>query len=196
MEIYRFFSSMGSLIFIGGVLYLIFRGRGERGENHGKDAYFYVVCFLGLAMLVWGLADCFRLVLSQWWTEGYPAAFPLSYESYIKQIAMRLSVIVVSLPVYAFHWARVMNKSGVERDAGSRRMYLGAVLIISLAVVLSVGTWLVYQGFLLVLGAGSTRGSELAFALPYTVTAAIVWTWHFGLWREGERRFRESVEEK
>jgi cell division protein FtsW (lipid II flippase) len=106
-----------------------------------------------------------------------------------------MSAIVVALPLFAFHWHKASNKSRAEMDWESRKTYTMAVLIISTVIMLVVGIWLVYNGFNAILGvADSYMKQQLAYALPYAVTAVGVWLWHMKIWQGREMVIQNKTE--
>ncbi|OGD02969.1 hypothetical protein A3D85_01760 [Candidatus Amesbacteria bacterium RIFCSPHIGHO2_02_FULL_47_9] len=181
-----FFSLVMGLAILGVVLYAVFRPK-EKSEGHGgKDAYFYIVMFLALMPLFWGVADLGRLGLEGVWDIRSSYTYgQRSAEDQARRISLRMSAIVVALPVYVFHWYKAGSRKKEEMDWGSKRSYMVAVLILSLILVLTVGIWLVYQGFNALLGAVSRDvKQQVAYALPYAVVSAAVWGWHMKGWQE------------
>ena len=179
-----------SLVVVGAVLYAVFRGR-EHGEHKGggKDAYFYIVCFLALMPLFWGVADLGRVILEDKWdTRTYYSYSSRSAEDDLRRVSMRMSAIVVALPLFAFHWHKASSRKKEETDWDSRKTYTMGVLIVSTLLVLVVGIWLVYHGFNAVLGVATQDvKAQMAYALPYAATAAGVWLWHIRLWQGKEK---------
>ncbi|KKU99425.1 MAG: hypothetical protein UY33_C0032G0019 [Candidatus Amesbacteria bacterium GW2011_GWA1_48_9] len=101
------------LAIIGGIVYLVFRPKGQAGDE-GRDAYFYIVAFLGLVILFWAAADLGRVILEQQWvTDIYWRG---RQDETLRKVSLRLATILVTLPVFAFHWFKASMKSGEEMD--------------------------------------------------------------------------------
>jgi len=200
-----FFSMMMVLVILGGVGYMILHRSGKSDNpNNGRDAFFYIIAFLTLMPLFWAIADLFRVVLEQLWGSGSSSYnygvrnTSYYYEQSVKKISMRLATLVVALPVYAFHWFKANSRSKEEMDIASRKTYTMAVLILSTILILTMGTWLVYQGFNSMMGLNTMQGTEMAFALPYTVMALAVWLGHYRIMHESEvkKETRVGIEGK
>jgi hypothetical protein len=189
------------LVIIAAVLFLVFKPK-EKGENQGRDAYFYLVSFISLALLYWALSDLVRVWLSEAWGVGNR-----SYYSYygggntyqqdtLRNISLRLSTIMVALPVYIFHWYKAIMKKREEWDVQSRKSYCLGVLVLTSLMILGGGTGMVYQATNSMLGVSSSAAESLAWLIPYTLSAAGLWVVHFKFWREVSEIKKEVVLEK
>ncbi|KKU55617.1 hypothetical protein A3H89_00805 [Candidatus Amesbacteria bacterium RIFCSPLOWO2_02_FULL_48_11] len=168
------------LAIIGGIVYLVFRPKGQAGDE-GRDAYFYIVAFLGLVILFWAAADLGRVILEQQWvTDIYWRG---RQDETLRKVSLRLATILVTLPVFAFHWFKASMKSGEEMDQSSRKNYAVTVLVLSSLVVLGAGTGLVYQGLNSLLGVGEGDYRIWAYLVPYATTGVLVWLTHFRVWQ-------------
>ena len=118
---------------IGGVAYLIYRLR-SRSRSNGASAgggigtarrlYFYIVSFIALMMSVIGVATIAESALELDWSPD--------------SIASGLALIAVGMPLWWLHWRFVRRSvagSPIEARATLRKLYLYAVLAISLAVI-------------------------------------------------------------
>jgi len=182
-------STVMTLAVIGVILYAIFRPR-AKSEQHGKDAYFYIVAFVVLMPLFWGVADMGRLMLQQAWGLGQPSYVYSSvrssgsYEANLRAISLRMSTIVVALPLFVFHLWKPSSRKREDMDWSSRKAYSLAVLLLATLMVLVTGIWLVYQGFNFALGVPGTDAKEqLAYVLPYATASLAVWGYHMRMWR-------------
>lgn len=173
------------LFLIGGVVYMVFKPR-QRHGTEGRDGYFYIVGFIGLLVLCWGIGDLGRILL-----EG-PLGIVNRYassESELRRVSLRLSALLVALPVWAFHWIKASSKTHELMDWFSRKVYATATLVISSLALLGFGSGLVYQGLNSALGISMNK-EAMSFFLPYSVVAFVVWILHFKIYRE----VRETTE--
>lgn len=175
---------------LGGIVYVLIRPHG--GESHGgRDIYFYVVAFITLCLIYWAVADLFRVKLEEWWETGSRYT---TVDSDLRRLSLRLSTLVVALPVWAFHWFKAVMKPVEEQDKASRRLYTVSVLVLLSLILLGTGTGLVYQGFNSLLGISGTDAREaLTFMLPYGVVTAGVWGWHMKMYLGMKEKKMEEV---
>ncbi len=121
------------LFIVGGAVYLTYRLR-SRSSSSGASAgggigtarrlYFYIVSFIALMMSVIGVATIAESALDLDWSPD--------------SIASGLALIAVGMPLWWLHWRfvrRSVADSPIEARATLRKLYLYAVLAISLAVV-------------------------------------------------------------
>lgn len=154
----------------------VFRHSGERkvGSKHG---YFYIMSFLALVALYWAFADIGRLVLSKMMDKlPYYLA-----SNYTRDFSLRISTIIVALPIFVFHWAGANPKDKEKIDHEGRRTFSMAVMILAGTVTLIGGTRLVYETVNSVLGVVTT--SPLEMILPYVLPAAVLWVWNYKIWK-------------
>lgn len=190
------------LVIIAAILFIVFRPK-DKGENQGRDAYFYLVSFISLALLYWAISDLVRVWLSEAWGVGnrsYYSYYGGGGSSYqqdtLRNISLRLSTIMVALPVYIFHWYKAIMKKREDWDVQSRKSYCLGVLVLTSLMVLGGGTGMVYQGTNSLLGVSSSAAESLAWLVPYTLSAVGLWLVHFKIWREVAEVKKEQVLEK
>lgn len=186
MEIFSLFSSLSSLLVLGAILYFIFRPR--EGQAHGKDTYFYVVSFVVLMVLTWAVTDLLRIMLEQILGVGdsvysYSRTSSSSQAELLRRVSLRLSTLVVALPIWAFHWYKVSMKKKEEIDVHSRKSYALAMMVITTLWVIGTGTGLVYLGFNAMLGVGENANRAIPYLLPYSMAGVILWVSHYQVWR-------------
>ncbi len=179
------------LLLIGGIGYLIFRPR-DKEPNAGRDAYFYIVAMISLFVLYWGISDLLRLILNQLWNSGSSytsevyryGSYGASNTDLLRNLAGRISAIIIALPFWAFHWFKASGRRAEEMDNYSRRIYSIIILILSSTEVMIGGTILVYQAVTALLGVNSDTLGVVAGLLPYTTGAVILWTLHYPEWKK------------
>jgi hypothetical protein len=194
MEAYMIFSLIMPLLIAGAVLFFVFRNRGEKAENAGKDAYYYVISFILVMVLYWAVADLFRIILEQVLGVGAAASrYSYSYssgtgsqENLLRGVSLRLSTILVGFPIWAFHWYKASKKPKEEMDYHSRKSYAFVIMVMTSFGVIGTGIGLVYQTMNAVLGVGQNISESMAYLLPYALAGAGVWIGHYLVWKEAK----------
>lgn len=183
---------MESIIaFIGGLIpltifclifYFIVR-KSHEGSSGVRHAYYYFVSFLTLAVLYWAVADFIRII----WANNSSVASQYYYndsDRYLRSIAGRLSAIIISLPVYAFHWMKATPPDG-EIDVLSRKTYALGIVICSIVIMLVSWSFLFYYLITWALGVAEPGYSQTVPGLvSYSVPATLIWILHFNIWRK------------
>jgi uncharacterized protein DUF5671 len=88
-----------------------------------RRLYFYVVAFISIEVVVWGLINLLRSIVDQ--TIGGQA----------EALAQALALIVVGMPIFLFHWLwaqRAAARDEEERAAGLRATFLYGILVATL----------------------------------------------------------------
>ena len=151
-------------------------GDGEQIRVGARRLYFYVVSFASLMMWVNGAALVGQFVLD----ALFGGDVAISSDT---GLAAGASILVVGLPLWAFHWRYVQRAAGdaagnaaAERGSLIRKVYLYAALAVSAAVASFVAVMLLRW----ILGAEDFDGYYIAGLLAW----APVWAYH---WRVEER---------
>src|SRR3989344_1865301 len=177
----------------GAIVYALFRPR-EKGEKRGWDLYYYIVIFISIALLFWAISDLGRVWLEQLWNTGTSYYYQASRSDiFLRRISLRLSTLLVALPIFAFHYTKATLKKDEELDYHSRKTYAMMVLILSSLVVLGCGTGLVYQGMNFALGVSEKPPQALAFFIPYTISGLMVCVMHYRIWQVAEHRVKPAI---
>lgn len=132
-----------------------------------RRLYFYVVSFVALMMAANGLVVLGSLVL-----EGLFGDAPLS--SAATPLALGLSLLVVGLPLWAFHW-RLVTRYVRELPVETRSVVRKGHLYIVLGVALIVGVKAAIDLLQWVLGRDSFSG----FSWAAVVVWGAVWAFHW-----------------
>lgn len=158
-------------------------GGGEQMRVGARRLYFYVVSFASLMMWVNGAALVGQFVLDALFGGDVAISSDMG-------LAAGASILVVGLPLWAFHWRHVQRAAGeaaddvtAERGSLIRKFYLYAALAVSAAaasfVAVMLWRWL--------LGAEDFNGYYIAGLLAW----APVWVYH---WRLEERERGQVAE--
>lgn len=170
------------------VIYLLVRkdaSTQEGGEvvmSLAKRGYFYVMSFIMLLILYWALADFLHLIFSS--VSGTTSTYLLN--AYKRDLSLRLSAVIVTLPLWLFHWSKAISKPESTLNLASRlnilkgqRSYLLVVLGLFGLLFLVFGTVLVYQMINYLLGVSNQTIKELGVPLGYGLLAGIIWLYHY-----------------
>ncbi len=154
-------------------------GGGERMRVGARRLYFYVVSFAALMMWVNGAALVGQFVLD----AVFVGDVAISSDT---GLAAGASILVVGLPLWAFHWRyaqRAAGNAAAERGSLIRKLYLYAALAASAAVASFAAAMLLRWA----LGAEDFSGYHIAGLLAW----APVWAYH----RRVEERERQGQEQ-
>ena len=154
-------------------------GGGERMRVGARRLYFYVVSFAALMMWVNGAALVGQFILD----AVFVGDVAISSDT---GLAAGASILVVGLPLWAFHWRYVQRAAGsaaAERGSLIRKFYLYAALAASAAVASITAALLLRWA----LGAEDFSGYHIAGLLAW----APVWAYH----RRVEERERHGQEQ-
>ncbi len=175
------------LAIVGGIIYAIYawRGGGNPDANHDsglgtlKRLYFYGIAFAALMTLVAGISLAAQSLLN---TLFDGKALSLSSS----QIAWGLSLIIVALPLWAFHWRFILRNVAampVEHRSVIRKLYIYLTLGVSLGFLMGVS----YEIIKWAMRAGDFPEFSLASVLPWSM----VWGYH---WQIESAEGQPSVE--
>ena len=169
---------------VGAVVYLVARHRSgpapaDPGVGATRRVYFYAVSFASLVVAVNGVVLILDYVVE--------ALFgPRVISGSQTGLAVGMSLALVGLPLWAFHWRVVQRQSAgaaVERLSLVRKVYLYAVLGVSLGVLMAAAVQLLQWAM----------GLEELSGWPWGAAAAwgAVWAFHWTL----EEREGQATEE-
>ncbi|MDK1029688.1 MAG: DUF5671 domain-containing protein [Anaerolineae bacterium] len=148
-----------------------------------RGIYFYAVAFISLEVVMWGVIGLLRGIFSSQLVDTGDA------------LARALSLIVVGVPIFLFHWLwsqRAAAKDEEERSAGLRAIFLYAVLLATLVPVVQNTLALINR---LILGAANISTSRaflggfqtwqdnLIAILINSVIALYFWNILTGVWK-------------
>lgn len=171
----------------------------EEGDTmaHGmKRAYFYIFSFITLGILFFGIADLIRVLLEYGskTSTSYGYGYGYSYqESFTRNVSFRLATIIVTLPIWLFHWTHILGNLKKLQDPHDLRLtfkahksYLYLILGLTLITIIVFGIGFVYQILNFILGASTVQLRNFAAPLGYTVTAVAMFVYHYWLLRSKE----------
>ena len=203
---------IGNLIFLGVIVFgvvglvAIFGKPGSAAKRRFSDGYFYFMAFVTLMVLYLALADLARLILEKWWLGGispntstyvYSGYVPSrslvnTQEQWLRGLSLRVSAILVSLPIWFFHLHKAIAKSKEEIDESGKRAYSFAfVLVMGLSSIgMLIGA--MYLGVNAMLGITLSLGEKqaLAYLLPYSIGALTLWWVHWKMWHETRQPYQ------
>jgi hypothetical protein len=91
-----------------------------------RRLYFYLVAFISIEVVVWGLVGLLRSIVDQTVSGGADA------------LAQALALILVGVPIFLVHWSwaqRVSAREEDEKEAALRAVFLYAILLATLIPV-------------------------------------------------------------
>lgn len=191
------------ILAIVGLVSLLGR-HGSETKKRITDSYFYFMAFVAILVLYWGVADLFRVILEKWWVGGVSSstsyyryqATNYAQEQWLRGLSLRVSAILVSLPIWFFHWHKAISKAKEEIDEVGKKSYAFAIVLIMGLSSIGMLIGALYLGVNALLGitlSGDEKQS-LAFLLPYSIGALALWLSHWKIWHEG--RAKEMAEVK
>lgn len=164
-----------------------------------KRAYFYIFSFITLGILFFGVADLIRVLLeygsrnSGVSQDMYRYSYGYTQESFTRNVSFRLATIIVTLPIWLFHWFHLLGNIKKLQDPRELRLtfkthksYLYLILGLTLITIIIFGIWFVYQILNFILGASSLQLRDFAAPLGYTLTSLAVFSYHFWILRSRE----------
>ena len=176
MEILFIISILIQLALVGGITYAIYswirRGRDtdiERDSGMGtlKRLYFYCISFTALMAVIAGISLAVQSLLNVLF-DG--KALSLSSST----LAWGLSLLIVGLPIWAFHWRFVLRTTvamPIEYRSIVRKVYIYLTLGVALGFLMGVS----YEILKWAMMAGEFPEFSLASILPW----AMVWGYHW-----------------
>jgi hypothetical protein len=177
-----------------GLVSLLRKSAGGENKHKFSDAYFYFMSFVSLIVIYGALADLARIILSRWWVDS--TLMRSSTDQWLRWLSLRISAVLVALPVWFFHWHKATTKPKEEVDETSKRSYAFAFVIVMGLSGLGMTIGAAYLGVNALLGIALTTVEKqaLAFALPYSLGALFLWFTHWKMWHAS--RAKEMVEVK
>ncbi len=190
---------MSSLIFFIAFVALIIWGisamakSGTTGKRKFGDGYFYFMAFVALMVLYWGVADLFRIILEKWWLGGvspstgyntYGRTASYANEQWLRGLSLRVSAILVSVPIWLFHWHKAVSRPKEEIDEAGRRAYNFAIVLVFGLSSIGMLIGALYLGVNALLGITLNSGEKqsLAYLLPYSLGSLALWWSHWKVW--------------
>lgn len=168
---------------------------GEENKKRFKDTYFYFMALVALFVLYWGVADLLRVILDKWWTGGVASnttryISTYSQEQWLRGLSLRVSAILVSLPIWFFHWHKAVAKAKEEVDEAGLRAYSFIVVLVMGLSSIGMLIGALYLGVNALLGIALNTGEKhtLAMLLPYSLGALVLWWTHWKIWHEGRKK--------
>jgi len=169
-----------------------------------RRAYFYIFSFITLGIFFFGVADLIRVILDFNWggstvsTFGQTSSFTI--DSFSRNVSFRLATIIVTLPIWFFHWfhletnlSKIEDPHELKMTLRTHKSYLYLVSGITLFIVIIFGIWFVYQLLNLLLGVSNIMLGSFASPIGYTLTAIVTFVYHFSILRSS--RF-QNIEKK
>ena len=168
------------------IFYSIIKRKDSDGSN-STHAYFYLVSFVTLGILFWAVSDLFRIFLGQYVFDNIDSYkySTTATNTFLRGVVARLVTILVTFPIWGFHWIKANPVNPEELDKRSRRSYSLSVVIVSMVFTLAGWPYLIYvlvSGFLEI--ESKYLSKTLSIFLPYTILATILWIIHFRIWRK------------
>ena len=159
-----------------------------------RRLYFYLVAFISIEVVVWGLIGLLRSIVDQTVSGGADA------------LAQALALILVGVPIFLIHWLwaqRVSAREEEEKEATLRAVFLYAVLIGTLIPVIQNFLAFIDRSFVQVAGLGvgrafasfrnQTIADNLIAIVMNLVVAAYFWNLLRGEW--GTLKDKENFSE-
>lgn len=113
-----------------------------------RRLYFYLVAFIAIEVVVWGLVNLLRSIVDQTFSGGADA------------LAQALALILVGVPIFLIHWLWAQKASAREEDekeATLRAVFLYAILLSTLIPVVQNVLSFINRALVQVTGLGVER---------------------------------------
>ena len=113
-----------------------------------RRLYFYLVAFISIEIVVWGLIGLLRSIVDETVSGGADA------------LAQALALILVGVPIFLIHWLWVQRASArddEEKTASLRAVFLYAILLATLIPVVQNLLSFIDRSFVQIAGLGVTR---------------------------------------
>lgn len=180
------------LAIIGVLISEVVRPGKDKAKKFG-DGYFYFMAFVALLVLYWGVADLFRIILEKVWIGGITPRYvdygyantSYAYETWLRGISLRVSAILVAVPIWLFHWHKATSKAKEEMDIAGHQTYLFAVVIVMGLSSIGMLIGALYFGVNAMLGISLSDDEfeTFAYLLPYSLGAVGLWWAHWRIWQ-------------
>ncbi len=178
------------LIIAGGFMLLkLLLGGGTATQKieSAKRGYYYLVSFITLSVVFFAASDMLNLILT---VVFGTTQYGYTYDTFARSIALRAATLIVTLPVYVYHWVaaskRVENEDDEVRnfELKERKGYAQIVLVFSTLILLVFGVRFVYILLLFGLGVSGTQLSDFSSPLSYTLGIISIWAYHLKVLKE------------
>jgi len=165
------------LLVIAGIVAALRKGVSWKAINL-KQIYFSIISFVSLLVVFFSLLSLTESVLTlALRTHRY------EWEKPKEDIARMTSLVIVSFPVWLFHWSRTRRIAYAEKAFLLYRIYLYVVMVIALIATLACGGLLVHQFIKLAMGIVEwAKAAEVRAFWKDVISAAINALLSFGLW--------------
>ena len=147
-----------------------------------RRLYFYLVAFISIEVVVWGLVGLLRSIVNNTISGGADA------------LAQALALILVGVPIFLIHWLwaqRVSARDPEERSATLRAVFLYGILLATLIPVVQNVLAFINRSFIEIarvdtfralVGGSQTIADNLIAILMNGIVAAYFWTILRGEW--------------
>jgi hypothetical protein len=169
-----------------------------------KQIYFYFLSFVSLAVLWWAAADLISIFIEKFSYVGtsYYGDQYYDYSNFNDRLALRLTAILIALPVYIFHWLKTSGDvfqskldEFTEGQLGQRRWYSQIVMIFSGLMFLFFLTLILYEITKNILYFRGFSLFTLRTSVPYLVASSLVWLYHWSVFKDCDQRFSKVAPE-
>lgn len=183
------------LVFGGFLLLKLVFGGGTASSkvDSVKRGYYYLVSFITLAVLYFSFSSLVETLLTGMTQNNYYGSS--SYDYFARAVAMKVATLMVTLPVYIFHWnmalkgtEEVSDPEAKNYEIKERRLYTQVVLFFSTVVLLFTGIRFVYLLLLLGLGGSGIYYRDFIFPLSYAPGILAIWLYHTKLLSQPPKR--------
>src|SRR3972149_709894 len=113
-----------------------------------RRLYFYLVAFISIEIVLWGLVGLLRSIVNKTVSGGADA------------LAQALALVLVGVPIFLIHWSWVQRASASEQEektASLRAVFLYAILLATLIPVLQNLLSFIDRSFVQIAGLGVSR---------------------------------------
>ncbi|OGM22163.1 hypothetical protein A2961_00535 [Candidatus Woesebacteria bacterium RIFCSPLOWO2_01_FULL_39_21] len=172
-----------SLVFPFLILFgiLAFFARDKKRGYTLNDYLFYILSFFSLAILYISLSDLLRILLQIAIKDPQRLN---GYYSIKSEIPIRLSALIVSIPLYIFSWKQAVKDTS-ERLNELKKTYVTWIILLSVLTLIP-SVIFVLGGFIgLGIGVSGANLTDIILSLPSILVATAVLAVHF--------RFRKKL---
>ncbi|HLE90407.1 MAG TPA: DUF5671 domain-containing protein, partial [Anaerolineales bacterium] len=113
-----------------------------------RRLYFYLVAFISIEIVLWGLVGLLRSIVNKTVSGGADA------------LAQALALVLVGVPIFLIHWSWVQRASASEQEektASLRAVFLYAILLATLIPVVQNLLSFIDRSFVQIAGLGVSR---------------------------------------
>lgn len=168
----------------------------ERRQS-SERVHLYLMSFIGLGTMAAGLillfAPIFNLAIG---ITGKPIIIGTSW--WQSQFGLCLAMLIVGIPLWLYYWGKVLKRTeggGVEEwRASSRRLFLYAVVVISIGTLIADFVNIIYQILNGILQGQSTNIlRESRWSIQTLLVAAPILWYHWRIVRADQKRGAEAL---